>query len=126
MPRESKFKYKACVDAATKTLKNIDPGGLLKEACGELQTAQINFESSVPEGYEYISIETLNPILAGLLDVDPEDSNFYGPKVVQLLRDLSEDNLSLLTEVLSQAEGTLKNLSGGLCLFFQIKRLKCL
>jgi hypothetical protein len=91
-----------------------------------LQTAQINFESSVPEGYEYISIETLNPILAGLLDVDPKDTNSYGPKFVQLLRDLSEDNLSPLTELLSQAEETLKNLLGGLCLFFQTKRFKCL
>jgi predicted CXXCH cytochrome family protein len=94
--------------------KHVDPGSLLKEACGEVQPAQISSESSAPEEYESISIETLNPILAGLLDVDPEDANSYGPKVAQLLRDLSEDNLAPLIELLSEAEGNPTNLLGGL------------
>jgi hypothetical protein len=82
------------------------PSAQLKEACGkDLENA---FE------YESVSLETMNPVLAALLDVDPDDMASYQEKFTALMQNITEDGIHPLAGLIDEAEGKPSRLLSGL------------
>ena len=62
------------------------------------------------EEYTSVSIETLNPLMATLLEVEPDDIEGYHKKVGRLLESMATDGLSGLKTLLADAGGQPKYL----------------
>jgi hypothetical protein len=66
------------------------------------------------EEYESVSTETLNPVVAALLDVDPENIEEYQEKMGELLSAMTESGTSPFSELIDEADGPSKDLLSGL------------
>lgn len=83
------------------------PSKALSEACGGKGLEN-------PFEYESISGESLNPIIAGLFDVDGDEMSEYQEKFVPFLAGLTSDGVDPLANLITESEGDAKSLLNGL------------
>ncbi len=79
----------------------------LSEACGGRKLAN-------PFEFDSVSLETLNPIMAGLMDVEADDISGYQDKLSEFMGRLVNDDIEPISELISEGEGKPNYLLSGL------------
>jgi mono/diheme cytochrome c family protein len=77
----------------------------VREACGptlEEFEAAADGEKLEPEEFESVSIDTLNPVAAYVLGVDPEDPDSYDPRFRELVEAVIEDGTAALLDAVGR------------------------